>query len=171
MYDSREDTIKHIEQVKIFLKKLIADLEKRGINHDKSKLEPPEKEHFDLYTPKLKEVTYQSEEYKTFLKELKPALDHHYANNRHHSQYFEDGIKGMTLVDLCEMLSDWKASTMRLKDGDILGSIEKNQKIVGYSDELKQILINTVNYYFEDCDTEAKLLSEKGDSNLNERLC
>jgi hypothetical protein len=31
---------------------------------------------------------------------------------------------------------------------DILKSIEYNQNKFGYSDDLKQILINTVNYYF-----------------------
>ena len=54
------------------------------------------------------------------------------------------GIRGMNLLDLVEMICDWKAATMRHADGDILRSIEINQKRFGYSDELKQILLNTV---------------------------
>jgi len=54
----------------------------------------------------------------------------------------------MNLIDLCEMISDWKGATLRHNDGDILKSIELNQKRFSYSDELKQILINTVNEYF-----------------------
>jgi len=49
----------------------------------------------------------------------------------------------MDLLDLVEMLCDWKAATERHKDGDLLRSIEQNQKRFLYSDELKQILINT----------------------------
>jgi hypothetical protein len=55
----------------------------------------------------------------------------------------------MTLVDLCEMIADWKAASMRHNNGDILKSIEINQPRFNYSDELKQILINTVEEYFE----------------------
>jgi hypothetical protein len=54
------------------------------------------------------------------------------------------GIRGMSLVDLTEMLCDWKAATLRHDDGDIRRSIEINQERFGYSDELKQILINTL---------------------------
>jgi hypothetical protein len=42
------------------------------------------------------------------------------------------------------MLCDWKAATLRHDDGDIRRSIEINQERFGYSDELKQILINTL---------------------------
>ena len=50
----------------------------------------------------------------------------------------------MNLVDLIEMICDWKAASERHADGDIYKSIEINQKRFGYSDELKQILKNTI---------------------------
>lgn len=53
------------------------------------------------------------------------------------------GIRGMCLLDVIEMLCDWKAATMRHADGDLAKSIEINQKRFGYSDELKAILANT----------------------------
>lgn len=56
----------------------------------------------------------------------------------------ELGIRGMSLLDLVEMLCDWKAATMRHLDGDIGRSIEINQKRFGYTDEMKAILQNTV---------------------------
>jgi hypothetical protein len=56
----------------------------------------------------------------------------------------------MTLIDLCEMIADWKAATLRHNDGDILKSIEINQSRFGYSDEVKQILLNTVEIHFTD---------------------
>ena len=47
-------------------------------------------------------------------------------------------------LDILEMLCDWKAATLRHKDGDIRKSIEINQKRFGYSDELKRIFLNTL---------------------------
>lgn len=149
MYDSRQDTLKHTYKVSELLNVLVGDLIFRARNHDYSKLQSPEKAIFDEYTPKLSATTYGSDEYKQYLTEMQKGLEHHYQMNRHHPEHFPDGIKGMTLVDLCEMLSDWKAATLRHNDGDILRSIEINQKRFGYSDELKQILINTVKEYFE----------------------
>ena len=144
MYDSREDTRKHIAQVREFIWELTDSLFDRAASHDRSKMEEPEKTTFDEYTPKLKNSTYGSDEYKIYLKEMQTALAHHYKENRHHPEHFENGIKDMTLIDLCEMIADWKAATLRHDDGDIFKSIEINQKRFGYSDELKQILINTV---------------------------
>ena len=53
-------------------------------------------------------------------------------------------VRGMSLFDILEMLCDWDAATRRHQDGSILRSIEINQRRFGYSDELKQILLNTV---------------------------
>lgn len=147
MYDSSEDTKKHIQQVRLFLDTLERAIFFRGVQHDRTKLQEPEKSIFDEYTPKLAASTYGSDEYKNYLQEMKVALNHHYANNRHHPEFHKDGIRGMNLVDLCEMICDWKAATMRHDNGDIMESIELNQARFGYSDELKQILINTVRLF------------------------
>lgn len=53
-------------------------------------------------------------------------------------------IRQMNLVSLLEMLCDWVAATHRHATGDIRKSIEINQRRFGYSDELKQILLNTL---------------------------
>lgn len=55
----------------------------------------------------------------------------------------ELGIRGMSLLDILEMLCDWKAATLRHADGDLLKSIEINQRRFGYTDELKSILVVT----------------------------
>jgi len=141
-------TYEHKQNVSKFISFILHDLIIRSIYHDDSKLESPEVEIFTEYTPKLANSTYGSDEYKQFLKEMKPALDHHYANNSHHPEHYDNGIKDMDLVDLIEMICDWKAATLRHNDGDIYKSIELNQKRFGYSDELKQIFKNTVDGYF-----------------------
>ena len=68
--------------------------------HDQSKLESPEVEAFTEYTPKLKDCTYGSDEYKGYLEAIKPALDHHYANNRHHPEHWPE--KESSEADLLE---------------------------------------------------------------------
>ena len=146
-YDSTEDTKKHIENVGNYLNNCIDELKHRKENHDYDKIHNEiEKKLFDEYTPKLHDCTYGSQEYKSYLSGLKPALDLHYANNRHHPEHYKNGIKDMTLIDLIEMLCDWKASSERHADGNIMKSIKINQSRFNYSDELKQIFINTINY-------------------------
>lgn len=141
---SKIATFEHIREVQSKLHNIIIQLLKRSKNHDKTKLEIPELEIFEKYTPKLANTTYGSDEYKQFLVEMKPALDHHYAHNSHHPEYFPNGIQGMSLLDLIEMLCDWASAVQRHKDGNIEKSIEINQKRFGYSDELKQIFFNTL---------------------------
>ena len=155
----KQETKKHIKEVEKLLWGIIKELVNRAITHDLSKFSNEEFPLFIEYTPKLKDCTYGSEEYKQFLKEMKPALDHHYSNNRHHPecflltvaddfQYHEKGKKNticcMNLIDIIEMVCDWLVATKRHADGDIFKSIEINQKRFSYSDELKQIFINTV---------------------------
>ena len=50
----------------------------------------------------------------------------------------------MNLLDIIEMLCDWKAATKRHNNGNIIKSIEQNQKRFRYSNELKQIFLNTI---------------------------
>ena len=50
----------------------------------------------------------------------------------------------MSLFDLVEMLADWKAATTRHADGNIQDSLEINKKRFSISDQLFEILLNTV---------------------------
>ena len=143
-YNSEQDTKDHIEKVGSLLKQVDLALCGRVMFHDQSKLTAPEKEIFDEFTPKLKGSTYGSDEYKVFLEEMGVALKHHYQNNRHHPEHFENGVDGMTLVDLIEMICDWKAATLRHENGDILKSLDINKERFHLSDQLYQILKNTV---------------------------
>jgi hypothetical protein len=120
-FDSRPDTYQHIQQVQRLLGKVVRE-----------------------FTPKLAGSTYGSEEYKGFLAAMKPALDHHYANNSHHPEHWPGGVQDMSLLDVLEMLVDWKAATMRHANGDIRKSIEINQQRFGFSDELKRLMLNTL---------------------------
>lgn len=143
-YDSRQDTLDHIVEVGKRLDVASNLLIVRKLVHDASKLQPPEKEAFDEHTPKLRALTYGTPEYEESRKALGEALKHHYANNSHHPEHYENGIRGMSLLDLIEMICDWSAAVKRHADGDLMKSVEINQERFGYSDELKQIFLNTI---------------------------
>jgi hypothetical protein len=142
-YDSRKDTLEHKRRVAQLMIEFVKIITLRGIDHDNSKLEQPEKEYFDIHTPKLKKLTYGSAEYNESLKELQIALNHHYQNNSHHPEYYKNGIDGMNLFDIIELFADWKAATERHEDGSIAKSLEINKDRFKMSDQLLNIFKNT----------------------------
>jgi len=146
-YESMCETYKHKQLVSKLINQVIQSLAERAINHDNSKLEDIEADIFAQYNSKLPGSTYGSEESNQTLKDLKIALDHHYAKNRHHAEHWPNGIKDMDLIDIIEMICDWKASTMRHNDGNILTSIDKNQDRFGYSNDMAGIFKNTVKLF------------------------
>lgn len=150
--ECNEQTMAHIEKVREFIKIITDELTLRGIQHDASKLTEPEVDDFRLNTKKLARLRFQNEngevsdEYKESLAQLQHALDHHYAVNRHHPEHFPDGINGMDLIDLVELMCDWKAASLRQHDGNLLKSIEANCKRFGIDEQLAHILLNTAKY-------------------------
>ena len=190
MSEAKFKTMRHIETVRNYLNQVVREFLNRQEQHDQSKLQQAEVDTFEIYTHKLRGLTYGSDEYRKCLAEMKPAIEHHYAHNRHHPEYHgtiiicetcggkesvkdvatrdnfieynrcrfcqHDGpfretgdISKMNLIDLLEMMVDWKAAGMRHDDGDLMKSIEINQKKFGYSDELARIFRNTAEWLNE----------------------
>ena len=143
-YDSTVDTNLHIDRVRFLLGQCAIFLLERGARHDASKLQEPEKAIFDAVGNRLAIITYAGEEYKESLTELKVALDHHYVHNAHHPQHYLNGVDGMSLFDLVEMLMDWKAAVERHPGGmKILASIEISTDRFSVGEQLQKILLNT----------------------------
>lgn len=150
-YDSRPETWQHIARVQQFMRQAKMNLAQRSDVHDASKLVEPELAAFDIATPKLAGLEYGSEEYKQSLRDLGPALAHHFAENDHHPEHFDNGVQGMSLMALIEMLCDWRAASERVKQRTddpekvktFTSGLSFNQERFGYSDELAEILFNT----------------------------
>ncbi len=140
-------TMLHIQKVVQYINSFITGLISRSEKHDQSKLEPPEAELFAKYTPRLSSLEYGSEEYQESLEALKPALEHHYANNRHHPEHFKNGLEDMNLLDIVEMFCDWKASSERQHGGNLRKSIEDAGKRFGMSPQLVKILENSIELF------------------------
>jgi hypothetical protein len=143
-YDSTIDTTLHINRVRFLLGQCATRLLERGSKHDASKLEQPEKAIFDAVGNRLAVITSEGEEYNNRWAELKVGLDHHYLHNTHHPDHYLNGIDGMSLFDLVEMLMDWKAAGERHPNGmNIARSIELSSQRFSVGGQLKQILLNT----------------------------
>jgi hypothetical protein len=139
-YDSTADTLIHARRVAQLLASVVNEIVIRAVTHDASKLDEPEKATFDQVTPRLKATTYGSGEYRAQLASMGAALQHHYRKNRHHPEHHHRGISGMTLVDLVEMLADWKAATERNANGSLCESIRQNLYRFNISNQLAEIL-------------------------------
>lgn len=172
-YDSRAATLEHIGEVRHQLLQVLDDLQRRALMHDASKLVEPEVSVFDEFTPLLKDLTYGSDEYNACLAAMGEGLKHHYRVSDHHPEHFipgdpvaiysagypdsawqqgkmliqAEGIHGMNLVQMLEMLADWKAATLRHADGDLRRSIEHNAERFGFGDEIKRLLLHTAAYF------------------------
>lgn len=144
--DSTQDTMAHIAKVRNYLYQTSDNLVDRGQVHDQSKLESVEKPGFDRVVGALEGLSYPSDEYRAALKlvDLKPTLEHHYANNRHHPEHYPNGINGMSWPDIEEMLDDWKSASERMSNASDFGaSLVHNRKRFEISNQLFEIMVNT----------------------------
>lgn len=155
------ETRKHIHRVGTLLHRVASELMRRADQHDLSKLSPPEVSILAEHTPKLAGLTYGSDEYYEVQKAMRPAIEHHYRNNPHHPEFHQNGIDDMTLIDLVEMICDWKAATERHRDGDIQRSLDLNKDRFKMSDQLVIILRHTACFLNKEDEREATLLRSR----------
>ena len=140
------DIIAHKQTVAEFLRIANNELFERAIYHDDSKFSPEEIEVYEEVTPILKELEYGGPDYKDAIKLLG---QHHYENNRHHPEHFSNGLAGMNLIDVLEMVCDWVAAAQRQKGGNIFVSLPVNKARFGVGDQLNDLIKNTVNFLLQ----------------------
>ncbi len=141
--DIMRDTVSHVRRVGNLMLEAISNLQKKAINHDQSKFSVEEFDLFAQETPNLKSLTYGSQEYKEALARLGPALKNHYVMNDHHPEHYALGIHEMDLMNLIELLSDWKAASERHNDGNLSRSILHNAKRFSYDHKFAVLLART----------------------------
>lgn len=142
-YDSSADTMEHIAKVVLYGEKFTDTLRQQLEKHDASKLREPEKSAFDQISSALRALSYGTPEYKRSLESQQHAISEHYKNNTHHPEHYKDGVSGMNLFDIIEMLIDWKAASERTKNGDFETSLSKQKKRFDLSPQLVSIFENT----------------------------
>lgn len=143
MSTTEQETRQHIHRVQQLMYKLIRLLLDRCENHDKSKLEEPEKSGFEAmdnepYYP------YGTPEYFDKLERYKPILEHHYKNNPHHPEHYAGFISEMDLLDIMEMLCDWASRRKGLSTNETITLVEQQAERFGFSSVMSSIILNTL---------------------------
>lgn len=170
--EAMRETAKHIRRVQELLGEMLKNLHERARVHDESKWSPEEWPYFADATARLRGLTYGSPEYKASLDAIRPGVEHHQRTNSHHPEFrgyaecngcfkrHPDGFLGpcgcgytqftrrsdigaMSLLDLVEMLADWKAAGERHADGSLARSIEVNASRFEIPPPITRLLITT----------------------------
>lgn len=141
---------KHQADVRSLSVSLSSLLLEQVSKHDDSKLEEPE---LSCFVEMCGEngPAFGSDEYKECLIKIGVGKDHHYSCNRHHPEYFANGISDMNLIDILEMVCDWVSSSKRQGQIDVFRSLDICFDRFNIDPQLRSIIRNTV------C-----LLAEKG---------
>jgi len=150
------DTIIHVSEVQENLQWMIHDLTMRSIVHDRSKFQDPEFSVFCSTRPEFKKANYGTPEYAAVCQKAKEGVEHHYRHNRHHTAYHENGVKDMNLLDVLEMLADWKAASRRSPDLTFADSLNTAFKKYEIGPELQNLILNTINWLHWDSPEEVR---------------
>lgn len=103
------ETLEHNITVQKNLGKLSSSLEARSTTHDASKLSLDEFEGFVGVKLIARKFPYGSKQYEESLKDNK-AIELHFSRNPHHPEHYPNGMADMSLLDIIEMVCDWKAT-------------------------------------------------------------
>lgn len=142
---TREVINAHRLRVFQLMSKISQEVMLRGNRHDETKLDPEELPHYVATIDEFDKHPFGSEGYAKAKESLGPAVVHHYKHNRHHPEHFEGGIEGMNLIDLLEMLADWKSATQNHPEnpGNMARSLTLGIEKYKISPQLAIILYNT----------------------------
>ena len=143
-FDFLCDTLLHISEVAENLEEYAGELRRRGLAHDRTKLQEPEFSAFIGQRERFKKANYGTPEYEECMRIAKPAVDHHYQHNRHHTAFVANGINDMGLIDILEMVADWRAANRRSPDKELVDTLDYMQKKYGIGEQLMHILRNTL---------------------------
>ena len=139
----------HKQNVQKKINNCVNFLNGRAGAHDLSKEQEPELSMFIKSSQVLDNVKYGSDEYNKSIDDMKKeALGHHYLVNRHHPEHYKDGISGMSIIDIMEMMCDWAAASEQYGT-DIQESVETSIKrfhIAGTP--MENIIRNSVPYFY-----------------------
>lgn len=138
------ETILHVSEVNENLETIASELRKRGCAHDRTKFQALEFDAFVSTREKFKKANYGMPEYQECIDAVKPAVDHHHQNNRHHTGFHAKGVNDMNLIDLAEMLADWKAAERRSPDKKLVDTLAYAYNKYGIGEQLGQVLRNTL---------------------------
>lgn len=139
---------KHKERVSFYLLEFAKELMNRSVNHDNSKFGDDELDEYSKVIDVFDKCRFGTSEYSKSRDKISSVVKLHQSRNRHHPEHFPNGIDGMDLVDLLEMISDWKSATRNHDVGSTMkSSVEFCIKRYNISPQLAQIIVNTIDNF------------------------
>lgn len=104
------EMLRHNRLVRAFIAQLSNALGMRGLEHDTSKFGFDEFGTIVRIKGIARRFAYGSPEYGSELDANREALNAHLLHNSHHPECHAGGIDDMSLLDIVEMVCDWKAA-------------------------------------------------------------
>lgn len=144
-----KDVYEHRFWVAQAMMQIASEILDRARYHDMSKLSEVERQHYiePVWQLNHEGPDYGTEEYKALCKKMGEGWKHHTEHNDHHPEHFDNDLSKMNLVQLLEMVCDWKAASKR-KGNSPAKAIEFMKAEL--SPQLEAILRNTIDAYLED---------------------
>ena len=137
-------TLKHKELIAKYMAKFSAEVTFRAAIHDDSKFRRDEFEAYAECADEFDQHPFNSQEERALREKLYPAMSLHKQRNRHHPEHFENGMTGMNLIDLLEMLCDWKSASERTPGDSIRTALPILKEKYNISPQLMNVLTNTI---------------------------
>lgn len=126
------DATKHKFWVMWYVLRVCFALIRRGLTHDLSKYSTQEAVSFKAWTLAIRGLSYDTTEYQQVSASFAGDNALHYSVNRHHPEYWPDGLIDMSPLDRLEMLCDWSAKS---RGGlGIIKSVEYNASRFNYNE-------------------------------------
>ncbi len=153
-YRYLRNLLDHKQLVGHYLQRVTSALFQRAVEHDYSKFSPEEFGPYEKAVPRFEQTEYGSPEYQKVCRSIKPAIQHHFEQNRHHPEHFAVGVNGMDLLDVIEMVCDWIAASQRIP-GDTL-RLDINKERFSIDDQLFGIIERTVAHLMAEQPTKSE---------------
>ena len=112
----------------------------RAKTHDASKLKEPELTQYTEAAEKLEKFKPGSSDYLKIRDKYAIILSKHFTKNSHHPEHFKNGFNDMSILDLVDVLVDWK---LDCGDGDWNKFVDDRRDYYGMSDQVVQIFKNS----------------------------
>lgn len=131
----------HIRGVQSWMRHVVTLWADRMVTHDQSKYSSPE---LPLIQQKarLDSIPLNTPEYHEALGQIKGAVQAHYECNTHHPEHYPGGVLDMSLLDLLEMICDWRVAA-EMNGTDLTESFDKCVERFKIPDDLRRVLFNS----------------------------
>ena len=130
----------HIAEFQQAIDTITEKLKTRAKTHDASKLKEPELTQYTEAEEKLEKFKPGSPEYLKIRDKYDIILSKHFTKNPHHPEHFKNGFNDMSILDLLDVLTDWR---LDCGDGDWNKFVDDRRDYYRMDDQVVRIFKNS----------------------------